>query len=68
MADKPEWWPQNPYPEDIFCMSRAEAVSLLPEDPMTRTAVAGALGRIFWEIASDTIWARMEEIFSHDER
>lgn len=62
--DKPNWWPECPYPEDIFPMDRATAISHLPTDPMLRTAVAGTLGRIFWEIASDTIFDRLESVFS----
>jgi hypothetical protein len=62
MTPKPAWWPECPYPEDIFPMSREEAVKLLPEDPNIRAALSGALGRIFWNIASDTIFDRLKEM------
>jgi hypothetical protein len=52
---KPEWWPRNPYPDDIFPMTRPEYADVVP-DPHTRTALSGMLGREFWEIASDAIW------------
>lgn len=59
-AAKPNWWPQNPYPEDIFPMTREDFVEMFP-DPKERTAVAGCLGRLFWEIASDSIWDRVQD-------
>jgi hypothetical protein len=52
---KPPWWPQNPYPEDIFPMAREQYAEIVP-DERTRTALTGCLGRIFWEIASECIW------------
>lgn len=60
--NKPDWWPECPYPEDIFPMKREEALKYLPEDPNTRTAVAGSLGRMFWKIAEQTIWERVKEM------
>lgn len=59
MTDKPIWWPQNPYPNDIFVMPRSRYAEIVP-DPMTRTALSGTLGREFWEIASDMIWDAMQ--------
>lgn len=56
--NKPKWWPQNPYPEDIFPMDRSEYPEVVP-DPHTRTALSGCLGRMFWDIASDTIFDRL---------
>jgi hypothetical protein len=52
---KPSWWPQNPYPADLFPMEREEFAKIIL-DPRLRTAIAGCLGRMFWEIASDSIW------------
>ena len=60
MSDKPPWWPNNPYPEDIFPMAREEYEKIVP-DPKTRTALSGMLGRIFWEIASEVIWQAYKE-------
>ena len=54
MAKKPEWWPKNPYPESIFPMAREEYQSVVP-DPRVRTALSGMLGRVFWDIASESI-------------
>jgi len=52
---KPDWWPTNPYPEDIFVMKRERYAEIVP-DPDLRTGLSGCLGRIFWEIASDSIF------------
>ena len=52
---KPEWWPKNPYPKDIFPMEESRYAEIVP-DPDIRTALSGMLGRRFWEIASDMIW------------
>ena len=60
MTDKPEWWPKNPYPVDIFPMPREEYGDIVP-DPHTRTALSGMLGREFWEIASDAIWNAFQD-------
>lgn len=60
---KPSWWPQNPYPEDIFPMTVKNYVQLVP-DPHTRTALGGCLGRLFWDIASEMIWDRYCEVQS----
>jgi hypothetical protein len=67
MREKPEWWPLCPYPEDIFTMKRAEAIALMPTDPITKTAVAGCLGRLFWTMASDAIWERMQDYMGVEE-
>ena len=47
---KPEWWPDNPYPESIFPMKSERYPEIVP-DPELRTALSGCLGRIFWGIA-----------------
>ena len=58
--NKPEWWPENPYPESIFPMPRKDYAVIVP-DPHTRSALSGMLGREFWEIASNTILAARDE-------
>lgn len=55
---RPDWWPVNPYPSDIFIGRRDELAKLIP-DESTRSKVAGIMGRMFWDIASDMIWDRM---------
>ncbi len=50
----PEWWPQCPYPEDIFTIKREGYAEIVP-DPKIRTALSGVLGRIFWRIAEEAI-------------
>ncbi len=55
MANKPSWWPKNPYPEDIFPMTREEYVEAVP-DPHLRTAITGCLARWAWDVASKMIW------------
>lgn len=57
--EKPNWWPKNPYPESIFPMQRSEYPQVVP-DPHMRTALSGMLGRVFWEIASESIWAAFQ--------
>ena len=52
---KPDWWPTCPYPEDIFPMTREDFCKFVP-DANQRTALSGCMGRLFWEIASDTIY------------
>ena len=52
---KPDWWPKNPYPIDIFPMTRVEYSEVVPS-PTKRTALSGMLGREFWEIASESIY------------
>ena len=60
MADKPEWWPECPWPADIWPMTREEYVKAVP-DGRLRTAISGLLMRMGWEIASDDIHEAMEE-------
>ena len=55
MSEKPSWWPQNPYPEDIFTMTREQYIEAVP-DPGLRTAITGCLARWAWGVASDMIW------------
>ena len=58
--NKPDWWPENPYPSDLFPMEREEYATIVP-DPIRRTALTGMLGREIWEIASEMIWSRIRE-------
>ena len=57
---KPEWWPECPYPEDIFPMTTDQHVAAVPDEKV-RSAISGHLGRLFWNIASDSIWRAMQE-------
>lgn len=57
---KPNWWPKNPYPESVFPMPEERYPEIVP-DPDLRTALSGMLGRRFWNIASEMIWAAMYE-------
>ena len=56
---KPDWWPQNPYPSDIFTMPRERYAEIVPDDTL-RTGLSGMLGREFWNIASECIWREMQ--------
>ena len=58
--EKPTWWPENPYPEDVFPMHVDRYLEIVP-DPRARTALSGCLGRSFWNIASRSIWDAMKE-------
>lgn len=58
--DKPNWWPECPYPKDIFTMQPNEYPRIVP-DEKTRTALSGLLGREFWNIASEMIAERYQE-------
>jgi len=57
---KPDLWPKNPYPIEIFPMTIDEYIEQIP-DPILRTAISGYLGRLFWNIASETIWEKINE-------
>ena len=57
---KPDWWPTNPYPEDVFPMTTEQFVELIPDENQ-RAAISGCLGRMFWNIASESIWSAMQE-------
>ena len=73
--EKPNWWPKNPYPEEIFVMKRERYAEIVP-DPDLRTGLSGMLGREFWEIASNTIWDAflkeyeriLEDYYSNEEK
>lgn len=51
---KPHWWPQNPYPKDIFVGGIEDYIAAIPDNTL-RTAISGILGNIFWTMASDSI-------------
>lgn len=51
----PAWWPACPYPADIFPLALERYAEIVP-DPEQRTALSGALGRHFWQIAAAEIW------------
>ena len=57
---KPEWWPENPYPESVFPMTTDEYCEAVPGGDL-RTAISGCLGRVFWDVASEDIFIRMCE-------
>jgi hypothetical protein len=58
--EKPEWWPECPYPESVFTMTEDEYVKAIP-DPHLRTAISGFCGRYFWTLASDFIWEKFQD-------
>jgi len=60
MEKLPSWWPDNPYPVNIFTMTdEDEYVAAIP-DPATRTRVSGFLGRMFFDGASESIYKRLQ--------
>lgn len=46
----PAWFPECPYPADIFTMTAEHYTAALP-DGNVRSGVSGYLGRLFWQIA-----------------
>lgn len=68
-TEKPDWWPENPYPSEVFPMTIEEYVEMFP-DERQRAAIAGCLGRQFWGLASDAIYEAMlqHEMEDDDER
>lgn len=60
MVDRPSWWPECPYPEEVFPGEIAELADYIP-DELTRTRMAGVLGRHFWMVAESAIWDRLCE-------
>lgn len=63
---KPEWWPRNPYPENVFPMKTEEYVKAVP-DPHLRAAISGCLGRHFWQLCEEEIWRRWCEFLDDNE-
>lgn len=64
-GEKPDWWPENPYPEIVFPMTFDEYVKALP-DPVLRSAVSGHLGRWAWGVAENMIWDRLQDAIQAD--
>ncbi len=60
MADKPAWWPWEPYPEDIFPMTIEEYIKAIP-DPNLRGAITGCIARFGWRVASDAIFDALKK-------
>jgi len=56
--NKPTWWPTNPYPESVWPMQLSD-ISEIVRNPDELTAISGAMGRHFWNVASDDIWEAM---------
>lgn len=48
--DLPDWWPECPWPEEVWVMTDKEYVQAVP-DPKLRTAISGFLMREGWKIA-----------------
>jgi len=65
-TERPAWWPQNPYPKDIFVMPQEKYEEIVP-DPDLRTGLSGMLGRIFWDIAETSIWERIVNMAMEEE-
>lgn len=57
---RPSWWPECPWPEDVWPMTEEQYVAAIP-DPNLRTALSGFLMRRGWLVASYDIQKRMEE-------
>jgi len=57
-AEKPDWWPECPYPEEFF-PGLGEAYAKAVPDPALRTRLSGVLGRWFWRIATEAVWDRL---------
>ena len=60
MNERPGWWPENPYPEDVFTMNLNQYVEAIP-DPHLRSAISGCLARWAWGVASDMIWKAWQQ-------
>ena len=60
---RPDWWPQCPYPEDVFPMTTEEYAAAVPDEKL-RTAISGFLCRLGWEVASEAIWKEICENIS----
>lgn len=60
---KPDWWPQCPWPEDVFTLSLKDVRVILRNEVSERTftAVSGTLMRQGWEMAEKEILERLKE-------
>jgi hypothetical protein len=56
----PEWWPECPYPDDLFPMTIEEYIRAVP-DPKLRTSISGLLYRCGWNVASKQIFQALRE-------
>lgn len=52
------WWPECPYPEEVFPMDMDGFKKLVP-GTLSRAAICGMLGRYFWRRASNAIYQAM---------
>jgi len=59
-AERPDWWPENPWPDDIFPMTLEEYVEAIP-DPHLRSAISGNLARWAFEVTSDMILKTLKD-------
>jgi len=57
---KPAWWPECPYPKEVFPMTIEEYVAAVPDEKL-RTAVSGYMARFGWERAEAHIWKAYQE-------
>ena len=64
-GERPRWWPNCPYPQEIFPMTVEEYVKAIP-DASLRTAISGMLARFGWEVASDMIFERYCQAYGVD--
>ena len=56
MSDKrPDWWPENPYPESVFTMTEEEYIEVIP-DKHLRTRISGFMARFGWDRADEAIY------------
>lgn len=60
MRERPDWWPETPYPESVFPMTNDEYVKAIP-DEMLRTRISGFLYREGWKVADRMIFERWSE-------
>ena len=58
--NRPDWWPSNPYPKNVFTMTTAEYVEAIP-NPKLRTRISGFLGCHFWQLADKAFFEALEE-------
>ena len=57
---RPAWWPENPYPEEIFPMTVEEYVKAIPDGTL-RTAISGCMARFGWEVADRNFWKAYQD-------
>jgi len=64
--NKPTWWPECPWPKEVWPMTQEEYKKAIP-DPHLRTAISGFLMRLGWELAEEDIFKKMKEILLGEE-